>query len=158
MCPKISMHPASDNLVKNTAPPLWRHVFAMVYDSLLIIPLFMAATALWVSIWGPTENARIQAVPPPLQWLSWSIILLLFFGLFWRRGGQTLGMQAWRIKLITEHGGQPTWRQVLLRIVGASLSLLALGGGFLWRFMPPEYRYWHDALSSTRLVLVPKPQ
>lgn len=141
---------------RNAAAPLWRHLLAMVYDSLLIIPLFMAATALWVSIWGPTENASIQTVPPTLQWLSWSIILLFFFGLFWRKSGQTLGMQAWRIKLIAEHGRPPEWRQVALRLMAASLSLLVFGAGFLWRFVPPGYRYWHDTLSGTRLILVPK--
>ena len=84
-------------------------------------------------------------------------VLFLFFGLFWRKSGQTLGMQAWRIKLISEDGGQPTWQQVALRMIGASLSFGICGAGFLWRFMPPGYRYWHDTLSGTALVLLPKP-
>ncbi len=142
---------------ETAAAPLWRHILAMLYDSLLIIPLFMAATALWVSVWGPTDNALTATVPPPLQWLSWSIILFLFFGLFWRKNGQTLGMQAWRIKLIAEGGDQPAWRQVALRIIGAVLSISVFGAGFLWRFVPPHYRYWHDTLSGTRLVVLPKP-
>jgi hypothetical protein len=37
----------SDN---EPSAPLWRHLSAMVYDSLLILPLFMAATGLWVAI------------------------------------------------------------------------------------------------------------
>ena len=139
------------------AAPLWRHLLAILYDSLLIIPLFMAVTALWVSVWGPTNDALTQTVPAPLQWVSWSLVLFLFFGLFWRKSGQTLGMQAWRIKLISEDGGQPTWQQVALRMIGASLSFGICGAGFLWRFMPPGYRYWHDTLSGTALVLLPKP-
>ena len=51
------------------------------------------------------------------------LILLLFFGIFWRRAGQTLGMQAWRIKLVTDSGDLPTWRQVTLRVLGALLSI-----------------------------------
>jgi uncharacterized RDD family membrane protein YckC len=147
----------SSNTANEQEAPLWRHTLAMVYDSLLIIPLFMAATAMWVVIWGPTESALTQTVPPILQRLTWSFIVFAFFGLFWRKSGQTLGMQAWRIKLISEQGGQLAWTQVTLRVIGASLSLIAFGAGFFWRFMPPRYRYWHDTLSGTRLVLVPKP-
>ena len=29
-------------------PPLWRHGLAMLYDTLLVVPLFMAAAGLWV--------------------------------------------------------------------------------------------------------------
>ena len=33
-------------------PPLWRHALAMLYDTLLVVPLFMAAAGLWVAILG----------------------------------------------------------------------------------------------------------
>ena len=100
-------------------PPLWRHGLAMLYDTLLVVPLFMAAAGLWVAILGPTDSLNDPAVPPGLQRLSWLLILILFFGIFWRRAGQTLGMQAWRIKLVTDSGGPPTWRQVSVRVLGA---------------------------------------
>ena len=127
----------------------------MLYDSLLIIPLFMAMQAVWVSIWGPVNTIQEQAVPPAVQWSGWIVILTIFFGAFWRRGGQTLGMQAWRVKLITETGQKPTWRQVVVRLVGAVLSAAALGIGYAWRAVPPSRRYWHDTLSGTHLELMP---
>jgi len=142
---------------RNCPPaPFWRHLLAMLYDCLLIIPLFMGATAIWVSIWGPTADIQHPTVPPYVQWLSWAAILIMFFGIFWRRGGQTLGMQAWRIKLETADGATVSWRQILLRISGALVSLGALGLGYGWRFLPPERRYWHDTWSDTRLILTPK--
>lgn len=110
------------------APPLWRHLLAMLYDTLLIVPLFMAAAAVWVALLGPTDNINEPAVPAFLQWCSWGVILLIFFGIFWRRAGQTLGMQAWRLKLITESGGSPTWQQVAVRLVVATLS----SGRLVW--------------------------
>ena len=136
--------------------PFWRHLLAMLYDSLLIIPLFMAAAALWIAIFGPTENLDEPAVPAVLQWCSWTLILLLFFGIFWRRAGQTLGMQAWRIKLVSASGKPLTWQQVAIRLSGALLSAAFFAGGYLWRFLPPHHRYWHDRLSQTHLVLLPK--
>lgn len=138
------------------AAPFWRHLLAMLYDSLLIIPLFMAAAALWIAFFGPTKTLDEPAVPAVLQWCSWILILLLFFGIFWRRAGQTLGMQAWRIELISTSGEPLTWKQVTIRLSGAMLSAVFFGAGYLWRFVPPHHRYWHDRLSQTRLVLVPK--
>ena len=138
------------------AAPFWRHLLAMLYDSLLIIPLFMAAAALWIAVFGPTKTLDEPAVPAVLQWCSWILILLLFFGIFWRRAGQTLGMQAWRIELMSTSGEPLTWKQVTTRLSGAMLSAVFFGGGYLWRFVPPHHRYWHDRLSQTRLVLVPK--
>jgi uncharacterized RDD family membrane protein YckC len=65
-------------------------------------------------------------------------------------------MQAWRIKLITQSGERPTWRQALIRVVGALLSVTLLGLGYAWRFVSADNAYWHDQWSGTRLVLIPK--
>ena len=65
-------------------PPLWRHGLAMLYDTLLVVPLFMAAAGLWVAILGPTNSLNDPAVPAILQRLSWLLTLLLFFGIFWK--------------------------------------------------------------------------
>ena len=99
---------------------------AMLYDTLLVIPLFMAAAGVWVAVLGPTESISEPAVPAYLQWCSWLVILIAFFGVFWRRAGQTLGMQAWRIKLITDSGEPLSWRSVILRVVGAFIAALPL--------------------------------
>ena len=138
-------------------PPFWRHILAMVYDAFLIIPLLMASTALWVALLGPTSDIKQPAVPDLLQWCSWLLILVGFFGLFWRRGGQTLGMQAWRLKLVSEKElASPTWHQIALRILVAFVSFGALGIGFLWRFVNPKRLYWHDIISQTHLELMPR--
>ena len=137
-------------------PPIWRHLLAMLYDLLLILPLFMAATAMWVAILGPTDTITEPSVPAALQWAGWLLIVILFFGIFWRRGGQTLGMQAWRIKLITNSGERPTWKQALIRVIGALLSAALFGLGYAWRLVSTEKAYWHDQWSGTRLVLIPK--
>lgn len=128
----------------------------MLYDTLLVVPLFMAAAAVWVAILGPTESIDEPAVPAALQWVSWIVILVAFFGIFWRRAGQTLGMQAWRIKLISDSNESLSWQQVIVRVLGALLAGLPLGLGYLWRYLSPRRRYWHDTWSRTYLVLLPK--
>ena len=128
----------------------------MLYDTLLVVPLFMAAAGVWVAILGPTDSLNDPAVPAGLQRLSWLLTLLLCSGFFGRRAGQSLRMHPWRLKLVTDSGGSPTWRQVAVRLLGALLSALSLGAGYWWRFVPPHRRYWHDRLSQTYLVLIPK--
>ena len=150
------MNDASDNPEQLPPAPLWRHVFAMLYDTLLVVPLFMAAAAVWVAILGPTESIEKPAVPAALQWASWTVILVAFFGIFWRRAGQTLGMQAWRIKLISDSSEPLSWHRVIVRVLGALMAALLFGLGYLWRYVPPHRRYWHDTWSKTHLVLLPK--
>jgi uncharacterized RDD family membrane protein YckC len=81
-----------------------------------------------------------------------------FFCLFWLKSGQTLGMQAWRIKLVGFDGEAPSLAKALLRCMGAVLSFLCLGLGYWWCLIDRNKRYWHDYLSRTELVLLPKSQ
>lgn len=135
---------------------LWRQIVAMIYDTLLVLPLFMATTMLWVTIYGPRTEAQ-ATVPNEIQWLSWLCVLVGFFGLFWRKNGQTLGMQAWRIQLIDTSGRlQISWYQCLRRVIFALLSAICLGAGYWWCLFDRSGRTWHDHASQTRLVLLPK--
>lgn len=138
-------------------PALWRHVLAMVYDSLLIVPLLMAVTGLWVAILGPTNDINKPAVPALLLWVSWLGVTVVFLGTFWRRGGQTLGMQAWRIKLVSDNAAeQPTWRACAVRTAGGAVSMGCFGLGFLWSYVDRDRRYWHDKWSGTHLETLAK--
>ncbi|OGI41569.1 MAG: hypothetical protein A2150_00620 [Candidatus Muproteobacteria bacterium RBG_16_64_11] len=47
---------------------------------------------------------------------GWPVCGFLFYGWFWTRGGQTLGMRAWRLRLTRADGGPVTWRRAALRI------------------------------------------
>ena len=58
---------------------------------------------------------------------SFILTLVGFYGLFWRRGGQTLGMQTWRLKTVNDSGHLLTWGQSFKRIMAASLMPLIFG-------------------------------
>jgi len=137
------------------APSLWRRLAAIFYDSWLVAALWLlgaiADTFIRAGLGVAAEGSHL-----PLQ-----LYLLLapgvFFGWFWTHGGQTLGMRAWRLKLLDREGAPVTWRQALIRYAAAWLSLLALGIGYLWVWLDHDGRAWHDRLSGTRLVLLRKP-
>ena len=136
--------------------PLWRHLLAMVYDSFLVAPLLMANALVWVSLFGPTDTMARPAVPAWVMQSTSLCVVALFFSIFWCKSGQTLGMQAWRIQVVSAEGESLTLRKAILRCAVALVSLLPMGLGYLWGILDRSHLTWHDRLSATRLVLLPK--
>lgn len=178
----VSPTDAVENLTSYPRAPLWRHLLAMVYDLFLVVPLLMVTSALLVGIYGPVETAAERVVPAWQQWILAFTALIAFFGIFWRQQGQTLGMQAWRVKLVVQENvtEQVTWTQVIKRVAVACLPPLAAlipflffdvnsapsgiymlstviaASGILWRFTNSSQHYLHDMLSGTELLQTPK--
>jgi uncharacterized RDD family membrane protein YckC len=134
-----------------------RRLAAMFYDTLLLLALLMVATALFLPFTG---GEAIDPHTQPALELVYRLVLLVlvagFFGLFWTRRGQTLGMATWRLRVEREDGRLLTWGDSLRRLGWALVSLLPLGLGFAWLLVDPERRAWHDRLSGTRVVVLPK--
>jgi uncharacterized RDD family membrane protein YckC len=82
--------------------------------------------------------------------------IALFFVWFWTRSGQTLGMQSWRLRLEREDGRLIDWRTGLARLCLATVSFLCLGLGYWWILVDRDRRAWHDRLTATRVVVLPK--
>jgi uncharacterized RDD family membrane protein YckC len=128
-------------------PGLLRRLAACFYDCLVLAAVLMMAGALWVAV------SRVAAAPG--DWLFRGYLLAVaavFFGAFWTRG-ETLGMRAWKLRLVAADGQPPGWGRALLRFATAFISWAALGLGFLWVLVDRERLAWHDRLSGTRLVM-----
>lgn len=129
-------------------PGILRRFGAILYDGLLLSGLLFAATLCILPFNGG------EAIAPD-QWLFPVYLLVvsfLFFGWFWTHGGQTLGMRAWKIKVIGRSGHPVTWVQALIRFAGAVLSWTAAGIGYWWIAFSEEHAAWHDLLSHSRIV------
>lgn len=139
------------------APGFLRRLAAMLYDSLLLAALWFVVTALLLAMSG----GRLADPDRPL-WLLHALriglllVTFLFFAGFWTHGGQTLGMRAWRLRLVNSSGGPVSWKQALWRFAAAIPSIGALGLGLLWMWIDPERCAAHDRLSGTRLILLTK--
>jgi uncharacterized RDD family membrane protein YckC len=72
----------------------------------------------------------------------------------WQRGGQTLGLRAWRLRVVTANGDAPGAGAAWRRYAVAGVSLLALGAGFWWAWFDRDRLTWHDRASGTRLLRV----
>jgi len=133
-------------------PGLMRRLAAIFYDSLLLFAvLFIATLPLLLLTQGEAIESDSGYFLPYLLSISF-----LFFGWFWIHGGQTLGMRAWRIRVQQANGSNITWLQALIRFFSAIFSWAVGGLGFLWIMVDKDRKAWHDRLSSTEIVLLPK--
>jgi uncharacterized RDD family membrane protein YckC len=139
-----------DGAVSRAEPAtLFRRLAALVYDAFLVVAIAFAFTFTVVVLRG-------REIEPGTPWLGTALlsIALAFYGWFWTRGGQTLGMQAWRIRVTSADGGPVRWPQAVLRFFAAWLSALPAGLGYVWMLFDNDKRAWHDRLSGTRTVRV----
>ncbi len=84
---------------------------------------------------------------------SYKVFLLLiaffFFDGFWRHGGQTLGMRAWRIRVEGMNSEDVTFKQSLHRFLA---GLFAFGFTLLYMYGNASQLALHDKLSKTRII------
>jgi uncharacterized RDD family membrane protein YckC len=128
----------------------WR-LLALLYD-------FFPALALWfaTSLAVYLLRGKVPVRPDSLAAYAEFVVLWLLTGAYavisWRRGGQTIGMRPWRLKVVTSNGRLASWRALCLRYVVATVSTLVFGLGLLWCLVDRERRGWHDLAAGTRFV------
>ncbi len=126
-----------------------RRLAAAAYDALIVFALVFIATFVIVQIFGeplpPAGKAAVQ--------ISTLVIAYGYFAGFWSRAaGQTIGMRAWRIRVVDEHNGAVGWACASRRFLSAILSWAILGLGYLWSLGNPRGDAWHDLLSGSHLI------
>jgi uncharacterized RDD family membrane protein YckC len=139
-------------------PGLIRRLAAMLYDALLVFGLLLLASMLITLPVGllAGESAS-SALSGNLLFRIWlAMVPPAFFLLFWMKGGQTLGMKSWRIRVVRSDGASLSWPDALKRLFFALLSWLPLGLGYIWILFDKENQAWHDRLSGTRLIMLKK--
>ena len=143
--------------ISRSYPPFWRRFAAMFYDCLLLFAISMAYGAVCIVFNKAFFQSTIDTVHGVFFQLGWALTLMGFFCYFWRRGGQTLGMRAWRLRLVQQDGSIiMTYRQCLLRCLFATLSLLLFGIGYWWSLVDRDRQTLHDRLTGTLTILLPK--
>ena len=130
---------------------LIRRLVAMFYDALLLISVLFVATALALLV----ARGELDYHNPFFRTYLF-LIWFLFFAWFWTHGGQTLGMQAWKLRLQRMDGGPISLWQALLRFLVAFPSLLLFGLGMLWMLVDRDRMTWHDRFSESVVVRLPK--
>jgi uncharacterized RDD family membrane protein YckC len=130
---------------------LVRRLAAFSYDLLLLAALMLSFTFVVVVV----AALLGKVVPPDSVWFPSCLaaLIALFFCAFWVHGGQTLGMRAWRIRVVRDDGGRLGWPSAALRFAAALIAVLPAGLGFWWSLFDGG-RAWHDRWTHTRVVRV----
>lgn len=121
---------------------------AVCYDGLLLLAVLFLATLIALPFnQGQAFSSSQLAYPAYLLTASF-----IFYGWFWTHGGQTLGMRAWKIKLVHTDNHPLNWSHAATRFAYSLLSWSCLGLGFFWCLWDKNKLCWHDHLSKTRLI------
>lgn len=139
-----------------------RRLLALLYDLWPVLALWMVVSTLFTLGYTFLGHHAVRENIAPFSALQWSLWLAcwLVAGLYatisWRRGGQTLGMRPWRLKVTATDGSAPSRKQLWKRYAVATVSLLLGGLGFWWAWFDRDRLAWHDRFSATRMVRLPK--
>lgn len=110
----------------------FRRLAAIIYDALVALAVFMVAgiliTVLLIILLengvldknGYQHSMEVIGHSRALSTLifSWGVIWTVgFFLWFWRNGGQTIGMRAWRLRLFSTNDKPMGYGRALLRLV-----------------------------------------
>ena len=122
---------------------LLRRIAAFLYDCLLLIALFFLITTIVISF----NNG--QATQHPGFYLGLYLFAFFFFDWFWRHGGQTLGMRAWRLRVEGTEDIKITFKQSAMRYFSGSFLF---GFTLLYTLLPKQSQALHDVISNTKIV------
>jgi uncharacterized RDD family membrane protein YckC len=125
-------------------PGLARRLASLLYEAVLLVAVaFFAASVFYFASGGaPLEGWLLRA-----HQLFLAAVFAAYFLWCWLRGGQTLAMKTWRVRLVGVSPGR-----ALLRFLFA-LVLVPTGASILWALFDREGQFLHDRLAGTRLVL-----
>lgn len=152
-------------------PGLPRRMASFLYEGVLLFGVVMIGGYLFSSL--TQQRHALQGTYGLRAFLF--VLIGIYFVWFWSRGGQTVAMKTWNIRLVRADGRPvPQWL-ALCRYVACWLWFLpALATAWLadlrsglevtallvvgvWAYallarLHPQRQFWHDALCGTRLV------
>lgn len=112
----------------------------LFYELLIQIGLWFIVTFFVLLFFNIEPNA--------LQFILWASSGAYFI-YSWERGGQTLAMKAWKLKLVSPYGRRWFYlARYLLVTIGAILFFVS----FLWVIFNKKNQYLHDFILGSEII------
>jgi uncharacterized RDD family membrane protein YckC len=165
-------HP-NDQAATVEVPTIKRRLLCMMYESICVIAVLFLGSLPIAMIYGfATEGTRHAA-----NQLYLLVLLGTYFTWFWVRGGQTLAMRTWRIRIVAKDGRLLTLPQSVKRYVVVALFILPalitlvvfskyrskvpwalfacvpMIATFLWARFDRERQFLHDRLAGSKQIM-----
>ena len=123
------------------------------FISIVLIFLFAGATGLAESASGGFFGFLGVALASAIVVINF-LAQFLYFGYFWSRSGQSLGMNVMNARVIRRNGQPLSFVRAGLRgTVGYYISSLVFFLGYLWALFDTDSETWHDKIFDTWVVL-----
>lgn len=148
-----------NSTVQVTLAPFWKRLFAWVYDLLGGLAVFILALAIGLLVaWAVTypwiedgHSVSDSLNSNPLWFLFLLTSVQYYYAWCWVKGGQTVGMRAWRLKICKPDGQHLNWKEAYIR------TFASLGGvSTIWSIFDKEKRGLQDIAINSRVILLPK--
>ena len=122
----------------------------------ILYEVLPVAGLIWAAAFGYFAVEQALALPHvrPVYQLFFVFIVGAYFVWQWLRGGQTLAMRAWRLRIIRADGRPLDFTRALLRYLYALTGTMLVGVTFIWAFVDRERAFLHDRLAGTRIVKI----
>jgi uncharacterized RDD family membrane protein YckC len=124
-------------------------LLSLAYETLLLAAVLLAGGFAFSAFAAGLDPAFAR----PLLQLTLLVLAGAYFVWQWHRGGQTLALKTWRMRLVTAGGEPLSVRRALHRFVLALTGMLLGGSGVLWAFFDRDRQFLHDRLAGTRIVM-----
>jgi len=163
-------------------PSLLRRLASLGYEGLIVTAILVAGGLAFSGAAALLRSVGTSAVAPAgLERVLLQAFLVTLLGAYfvrsWIRGGQTLAMKAWKLRLVRTDGSVVGAGQALMRFVFNGLVLGAGAAAAMWLWRHPgsvpgwlaalpavvdlgwilcdrERQFLHDRLTRTRVVRI----
>lgn len=135
--------------------------FLVRFFAFLIDNFALGVLAFVVSfVFGPligltagTDSGILSLIASTLFLVMLGILFLLqflYYGYFWSRDGQSVGMKLLSIRVVSQDGGALSfWRAGFRGTIGYWISGVFFSLGYLWALLDANNEAWHDKLFNT---------
>jgi uncharacterized RDD family membrane protein YckC len=142
-------YPDAMNATPSRSSPLigWR-MLALLYDLFPVFGLWFLVAAIFVAV---HRDAVLGGGLGMLEFALMWLVTGAYAVISWRRGGHTLGMRPWRLRVTAADGGCASITALAWHYAMGTVSLLLMGAGFWWAWVDKDGLAWHDRISATRV-------
>lgn len=133
---------------RSATPSIRRRLLGLVYEALLLLAVVLLAGSI-------ATGLLLLAGIEKSRWFTQTIVALACGGYFawqWSRGGQTLPMKTWRMRLEAADNSHVSMQRAGLRAMLATAGYLLFGISVWWAFVDRDRQFLHDRLAGTRLA------
>ncbi|PJG59892.1 RDD family protein [Aeromonas cavernicola] len=162
----ISVTPSAVSTPHHPSAGLLRRLGALLYDGLVVASLLIIAGFIGMGIAELLLATELASVPEgedalwlltrhrfSLIYTAWlAVVGFGFYGWFWTRAGQTLGMRAWRLRIQNKDGSPIRVTQALIRLATAAFGL----GNLMCLFNRAAPRAFQDIWAECEVVVLDK--